>query len=105
MEIEGEIFPTLKGCVEKPFPERHAVVDTGAVAFMAKGADLMRPGIVTATEDIKANKPFVIVDENHKKPLAVGIALMDYAAMIAMESGKVAKNIHYVGDDIWNIEI
>ncbi|MDD4299265.1 MAG: RNA-binding protein [Methanomicrobium sp.] len=105
METEGQIFPTLRGAVEKPFFERRIIVDSGAIPFMAKGADLMRPGIVSASPDIKEGKPLVIVEENHKKPLAIGIALMDYDAMMAAESGKVAKNIHYVGDDIWNLEI
>ncbi|MDD4127187.1 MAG: RNA-binding protein [Methanomicrobium sp.] len=105
MEIDGEVFPTLRGCVERPFLERRVVVDSGAIPFMIKGADLMRPGIVSVSDDLKTGKPFVIVEENHKKPLAIGMALLDSAGMMAMDTGKAAKNIHYVGDDIWNLEI
>ena len=105
MEINGKIFPTLRGAVEKPFDKRQIVIDAGAIPFMVKGADLMRPGVVDISYDVKKDEPVVIVDANHKKPLAIGIALMDADEMQGAQSGKVAKNIHYVGDDIWNLEI
>ncbi|MBR6011230.1 MAG: RNA-binding protein [Methanomicrobium sp.] len=105
MEINGKIFPTLRGAVEKPFDKRRIAIDAGAIPFMVKGADLMRPGVVDISYDVKKDEPVVIVDANHKKPLAIGIALMDADEMQGAQSGKVAKNIHYVGDDIWNLEI
>ena len=104
-EINGKIFPTLRGAVEKPFDKRRIAIDAGAIPFMVKGADLMRPGVVDISYDVKKDEPVVIVDANHKKPLAIGIALMDADEMQGAQSGKVAKNIHYVGDDIWNLEI
>lgn len=105
MEKEGWVFLTLRAVVEAPLKTRKAVVDSGAVAYMAKGADLMRPGIVDLTGDIKAGRPFVIVEEKHGKPLAIAVAFMDSADIMASDKGKVAKNIHYVGDDLWNLEI
>ncbi|MBR6497551.1 MAG: RNA-binding protein [Methanomicrobium sp.] len=105
MEINGKIFPTLRGAVEKPFDKRRIAIDAGAIPFMVKGADLMRPGVVDISYDVKKDEPVVIVDANHKKPLAIGISLMDADEMQGAQSGKVAKNIHYVGDDIWNLEI
>ncbi|MBN2733393.1 MAG: DUF1947 domain-containing protein [Methanomicrobiaceae archaeon] len=105
MEINGSVFPTLRGAVANPFTEKQVVVDSGAIPFMAKGADLMRPGIVSVSDDFKEGDLLVIVEESYKKPLAVGVALMNSGDMMAAESGKVAKNIHYVGDEIWNLEI
>jgi PUA-domain protein len=105
MEIEGHIFPTLRGAIARPFPERRVVVDSGAVRFMANGADVMRPGIVSVTDDVAAGSPVVIVEEQYGKPLAIGIALYDAAELLHMEKGKVVRNIHYVGDDIWNFEL
>ncbi|WP_042706073.1 RNA-binding protein [Methanomicrobium mobile] len=105
MEVNGNIFPTLRGAVEKPFDKRRIVVDTGAIPFMVKGADLMRPGVLEISYDVKKDEPVVIVDANHKKPLAIGIALLEADEMQSAQSGKVAKNIHYVGDDLWNLEI
>ena len=98
-------FPTLRGAHLRPFSARRIVVDSGAVSFMVNGADVMRPGVVSVAMDVKANEPALIVDERHGKPLAVVIALYDASEILAMEKGKIAKNIHYVGDAIWNLEI
>ncbi|MEA2035421.1 MAG: RNA-binding protein [Euryarchaeota archaeon] len=98
-------FPTLRGAVEIPFPERRIVVDSGAVPFMAKGADVMRPGIVSVSDDIKKDLPVVIVEERYKKPLAIAIALYNAEEILNLKTGKAAKNIHSVGDEIWNLEI
>ena len=97
------VFPTLRGAVEIPFPERHIVVDSGAVAFMAKGADVMRPGIVSVSDDVKKDQPVVIVEEKYKKPLAIAIALYNAEEIKNLKTGKTAKNIHFVGDEIWNL--
>jgi PUA domain protein len=104
MERDGWVFPTLKGLLEHPFPERKVVVDSGAVPFVVNGADIMRPGIVTVTDDIRTGKPVQIVEERHGKPLAIGIALFDAGELRAKTSGKVVKTIHYIGDDLWNLE-
>jgi len=98
-------FPTLRGAVLRPFSARRIVVDSGAVAFMVNGADVMRPGIVSVSRDVVAGGPALVVDERHGKPLAVVIALYDANDILAMEKGKAAKNIHHVGDEIWNLEV
>jgi len=98
-------FPSLPGLVERPIPERRVVVDSGAVRFVVNGADIMRPGIVSITSDVRAGHPVQVVDERHSKPLAVGIALFDAADMEKQEKGKSVKNIHHVGDDLWNLEV
>ncbi|CCJ35033.1 RNA-binding protein [Methanoculleus bourgensis MS2] len=105
MAADTWTFPTLRGLVEHPIPERRVVVDTGAVRFVANGADAMRPGIVSISPDIRAGRPVQVVEERHGKPLAVGIALFDAADMEQQEKGKSVRSIHHVGDDIWNLEI
>ena len=105
METDEWVFPTLRALIKNPPESRKAIVDSGAIAYIAKGADLMRPGIVDLTDDILTGRPFVIVEENHGKPLAIAVAMMDSADIKASDKGKVAKNIHYVGDDLWNLEI
>ena len=77
----------------------------GAVPFLVKGADAMRPGIVEIEAGINKDDVVAIIDQNHKKPLAVGIALFNTAEMRSLASGKVIKNIHYVGDEIWRMEV
>lgn len=99
------VFPTLKGAVQCPFPERRVAVDAGAIPYVVNGADIMRPGIVSITDDVKAGCPVQIVDERHGKPLAIGIALYDAPEMRASTAGKMVKKFHHVGDEIWNMEI
>lgn len=105
MASDAWAFPTLRGLVEHPIPERRVVVDSGAVRFVANGADAMRPGIVAISPDVRARHPVQVVEERHGKPLAVGIALLDAADMERQEKGKSVKSVHYVGDDLWNLEI
>ena len=104
MERNGWVFPTLKGLLEHPFPERRVVVDAGAVPFVVNGADIMRPGIVSVSDDIRSGKPVQVVEERHGKPLAVGTALFDSDELRQKTTGKVVKTIHYIGDDLWNLE-
>ncbi len=39
----------------------------------------------------------------HKKVIALGIALFSSEEIKALEKGKVIKVIHYVGDKLWQI--
>jgi PUA domain protein len=105
MDTGAWVFPTLRGAVQLPFPERRIAVDAGAIPFVINGADIMRPGIVSVSDDVKASLPVQIVDERHGKPLAIGIALHDAPAIRASTTGKMVKKFHHVGDEIWNLEI
>ena len=105
MAFGGWAFPTLRGLIEHPIPERQVVVDTGAVRFVVNGADIMRPGIVSISPDILEGHPVQIFEERHGKPLAIGVALLDAADMEQQERGKSIQSLHYVGDDLWNMEI
>ena len=105
MEYQEMVFPTIRGAIAHPFSARNIVVDAGAVRFMAKGADVMRPGIVRVSDDIREGHPVLITEETYGKPLAVGIAAFDAADINAAETGKMARTFHYVGDELWNLEI
>ena len=105
MEYQDMVFPTLRGAIAHPFSARNVVVDAGAVRFMAKGADVMRPGIVRVSDDVLAGHPVLIIEETYGKPLAVGIATLDAADMKAAETGKMVRSFHHVGDELWNLEI
>lgn len=94
-------IPTLKFLQQKMVLKK-VVVDMGAIKFLIGGADVMRPGIVEIDEMVVQDEPVAIVDVNNKKPIAVGIALVSGSVMKETKSGKVIRNIHYVGDKIWN---
>ena len=98
-----KVIPTLQ------YLQNHKVlkiitVDMGAVKFVVNGADIMRPGITTIEENIQKDEFIVVVDENNQKPLSVGIALSNSEEIRNTKSGKVIKNIHYIGDKIWKNE-
>ena len=63
----------------------------------------MAPGIVDADPSILKDDYVWICDENNKKPLAIGIALMSGEQMKQSKEGKAIKNLHYVGDELWNL--
>ena len=81
------------------------VVDMGAVRFVTNGADIMSPGIVEADDTIVPGDLVVIVDVNNKKPLAIGESLITGPEMVESSKGKAIKSLHYVGDEIWNLEL
>ena len=99
-----EIVPTLKKLQIETDLLKQIVVDMGAIKFVVNGADIMRPGIVKVGDEILERDFVVIIDETNKKPLAVGIALVCTEEMRAKTGGKVIKNIHFVGDEIWELE-
>lgn len=105
MHLGEWVFPTLKGLLEHPISERRVVVDSGAVPFVIKGADVMRPGITFISDDVKAGRPVQVVEERHGKAIATGIALFDAGEMREKSNGKVIKTHYYVGDEVWLLEL
>ena len=103
-EIEGLLFPTVRGALEMGLQKRVVTVDKGAVRFVSNGADIMAPGIVAADPEIKEGDLVIIVEETHKKALAIGKALMGGQEMAEATSGKAIKSITHVGDKLWNME-
>ncbi|MUV57751.1 RNA-binding protein, containing PUA domain [Halogeometricum rufum] len=86
-------------------PTTHVVtVDAGAVSFVSDGADVMRPGIVDADEDIEPGDLVLVAEETHGKVLAIGRALEPGAEM-AGDSGKVVESLHHVGDDLFEFSV
>jgi PUA-domain protein len=105
MMIDDTPFPTIKGALELEITEKYVVVDMGAVKFVAKGADVMSPGITDADSSIQEGNFVIIVDETHRKPLAIGKALISGEKMVEMNEGKAVKAIHYIGDKLWNLSV
>lgn len=75
-------------------------VDMGAVKFMCKGANLMRPGIKKFTE-FEKDKIVCIVEESRHKFLAVGKSLVSSSELETMEKGEIIRNMHYISDRFW----
>ena len=98
----NKIVFTLHGINKYKPTNNYVIVDMGAVKFVTNGADVMAPGIIDADKNIKEDQQVWICDEKHKKPLAIGIAIIDGEHMITEEKGKAINTIHWVGDKLWN---
>jgi len=101
VKVNDEYIPFLSETqtLEK-FP--YVMVDRGAVKFMCKGANVMRPGIKKYSKFQKDNI-VCIIEESHHKFLAVGKTLVSSDEMSNMEKGEVVKNLHYISDKFWEI--
>ncbi|MDH3312365.1 MAG: RNA-binding protein [Nitrosopumilus sp.] len=99
LKINEDYLPFLSETkmLEK-FPS--VMVDMGAVKFMCKGANVMRPGIKKFTE-FEKEQLVCIVEESQHKFLAVGKAMVSSSELENMEKGEVIKNIHYISDKFW----
>lgn len=105
MMIDHTPFTTIRGALECEIKSKFVVVDMGAVKFMAKGADVMSPGITSADPNIFEGDLVIIIDETHHKPLAIGRSLISGVEMVENNQGKAIKTLHHIGDEIWNLEI
>ena len=97
----GEFFPTLKAVLSSKIVRKVVVVDKGAVRFVVNGADIMKPGIVEFDDTISKGEVITVVEENHRKPLAIGVSLLDADDIEREDKGKIIKNVHFIGDKIW----
>lgn len=101
LKINDEYVPFLSetSTLEK-FP--YVMVDMGAVKFMCKGANVMRPGIKKFSE-FEKDMIVCVIEESHHKFLAVGKTLVSSKEMEEMEKGEIIKNLHYISDRFWEI--
>ena len=99
LKVDEDYLPFLSEIeMLKKFPT--VTVDMGAVKFMCKGANLMRPGIKKFTE-FEKDKIVCIVEESRHKFLAVGKSLVSSLELETMEKGEVIRNMHYISDRFW----
>ena len=100
-QTEEGLYPTL---TFKEFIDRapRVTVDMGAIPYVCKGANIMAPGIRGFSGEFRKGDLVVITDEKHGKPIALGETLYDTEQAKNIKQGIVIKNIHYVGDRIWN---
>ena len=101
LKINDDYLPFLSETemLEK-FP--NVMVDMGAVKFMCKGANVMRPGIKSFSE-FEKDRLVCIIEESQHKFLAVGKAMVSSSELETMDKGEVLKNLHYISDKFWEI--
>jgi predicted RNA-binding protein (TIGR00451 family) len=77
-------------------------VDKGALKFLVSGADVMRPGI-RKMDKFGKDAAVVVRSEDNNIAICIGIALFSSDEINAMGKGKAIKNIHHMGDAVWNL--
>jgi PUA-domain protein len=102
MEENGIIFPLLVSVLKPHLQLPRIVVDMKAVPHVCNGADIFRGGVRDIDPTIEQGELIVVSDENNLKPICIGKALVDAKTMLEMTQGKVAINLHYVGDSVWD---
>jgi len=98
----GILFPVLtfsKLLASMP----KVVVDMGAVPHICNGADVMAPGIASFKGEFSKGDLILVADERHGKIIAIGEAIHDVDIAREVVQGIVVKNIHSVGDRLWEL--
>ena len=75
-------------------------VDMGAVRFVCKGANIMRPGI-TGMGEFGSGRIVCVREESRGKYIAVGVSTMSSAEASSSQRGQVVATMHYVSDRHW----
>ncbi len=100
LKYDEKYYLTVYGAIKFKPEKNKVVVDEGALKFIMNGADVMKPGIVYADENIKKGDFVYVAVEGKETPIAVGIALTNGKEMTDGK-GKAVKNIHHLKDKIW----
>ncbi len=99
---EGGYFPFV-GSPETVGLFPSVTIDEGALKYIIKGADVMRPGIVKYDDWGEAGKLVVVREEKRGRAAAIGRTTVATAEMGELKKGNCVKNIHHAGDKIWNV--
>jgi PUA domain protein len=101
VKMQENIFPTLTFS-EYSTQLPKVIVNMGAVPHVCNGANIMAPGIVRFEGEFKEDDFVLVVDEKYGKSLAMGKIVYDSEAAKKVARGVVVRNIHHVGDRVWN---
>ncbi len=85
--------------MERELKKGWVLVDHGAVPYLLEGRNLMVPGVLDFSPDIRKGDEVIVLDEN-RRALAVGIAKMSSEEM-EKESRGMAVKIRYNGYGEW----
>ena len=99
LTLNDKYIPHLKSVDEKHYPIVY--IDNGAIPFLLKGADMMRPGIEKIEGNFKADDLVLIKNQNYPKVIGVGYSVLSSQEMNSQEKGKSVKIIHYIKDSFY----
>jgi len=99
-ESEGTVFPTLF-YEEQLAKQPKVVVDMEAVPYVCNKADIMSPGITEIKGEFKPKNLVTVLDLRNGRPIAVAEAIYDSETSKETKKGKLFRNLHCVGDEVW----
>ena len=99
-ESDGNVFPTLL-FEEQLAKQPKVVVDMGAVPHVCNKADIMGPGITEIQGEFEPKNLVTVLDAKNRKPIAVAEAVYDSGTAAKTRKGKLFRNLHCVGDEVW----
>ena len=107
IDVAGKMgwYPTLKGIVAWQIERSWVAVDDGAIPFLRNGADCMGAGVHIADPSLAVGDFVWIRDQETGEPIATGTAMVEGEEMMSMTKGKAISTIHWIGDDLWNLEV
>ena len=100
LEKEGLLIPFV-GSQQTLVLLPSVYVDDGAIKFVLKGADVMRPGVVRYDQWGEKGALVVVRDERKGRGLALGRAEVSSQEMAAQTKGVSVKSLHHAGDRFW----
>ncbi len=99
IKLDEEYIPHLKSVKEENFPIIY--IDNGAIPFLLKGADMMRPGIEKIEKNFKKDDIVAIKNLNYPKIIGIGKSLISSEELKNQEKGKSIKVLHYLKDQYY----
>lgn len=99
IKLDEEYIPHLKSVKEENFPIIY--IDNGAIPFLLKGADMMRPGIEKIEKNFKKDDIVAIKNLNYPKIIGIGKSLISSEELKSQEKGKSIKVLHYLKDQYY----
>ncbi|BGO97446.1 translation machinery-associated protein 20 [Rhodotorula toruloides] len=109
--FDGPFYPTLKILHRFPDMLPRVGVDRGAIKFVLSGANIMCPGMTSATgylppssSNIPKGKPVAVHAYGKENALAIGLLAMSTDEIREINKNIGVENITFLGDDLWKIE-
>lgn len=99
--VEGGYIPFV-GSSETVGLFPSVTIDEGALKYIIKGADVMRPGITKYDDWGEAGKLVIVREAKKGRAAAVGRASVASSEMAELKKGSCVKNVHHAGDRFWN---
>ncbi|GAA5988221.1 hypothetical protein JCM5350_007616 [Sporobolomyces pararoseus] len=109
--FDGPFYPTLKVLHKYPGMLPRVGVDRGAIKFVLGGANIMCPGMTSATgylppteKNIPKGTPVAVHAYGKENALAIGLTAMSTDDIRSINKNIGVDMIHFLGDDLWKVD-